>query len=316
MVCHNVSITSEDANIFKEKNLQITNEKCVVFYGGDVGIVNYDFFKQFPNTKKMSFQNVKLSLKSSESVGEHRNMKLVGFLSSDIKGNQETNALHSLVNLRKFVMTDCLLENTTVDKMLLEKNINLVDVTLNDGGVHPPKDESLPILAQINEDVFENMPNLEQVYMIVHKMSIFPPKLLKGKNKLKSAEIDGRFIEFPANLPDFIEDLSISFHKITAINKSNFQNFKNLKSLTMYYSDLEHIDENTFEDLEHLKFLNINNNKLKEFSSKYLKNNRQLKFVVLVNNPFTSPVDLSDLGLNDDEKSGYFTKPDYEFDGE
>lgn len=309
LVCYNVSI---EAEAFKDKNLKITDEECLVFYGGDIGTVNSDFFKQFPNSNRMTFQNVKVNLKSTGSVEEHNNMELVGFLSSEVKGNHETNALHSLTNLNKFVMTDCLLEDTTIDKMFLEKSINLVDVTFSDGRENLPEDGSLSILANLDGDIFKNIPNLEFVYISIDKWTVLPPNLLQGKTSLNSAIIDGRFTEFPANLPDSIEDLSIAFHEINSISKANFENLKNLKYLSISYGSLELIDGNTFEDLKDLEFLALNDNNIKEFSSDFVKNSKNLKIVILANNPVADSVDLSELGLNDDKKKGYYISPDYQ----
>lgn len=298
LVCRNVSINPTDQDEFKAKKLPITEDECVVFLGGDVGVVNSDFFKQFPNTKQMTFQNVTINLKSSDGVIDNENIELLGILSSKVLGNHHSNALHSLTNLRKFVMSECQLEDQTLDGVFLQKNSMLKDVTILDAGELVTVDENLPIWKSIDEDAFENLKNLERVQFMVRKMNNVPSNLFKDKSKLKYAYLYGRFEKFPENIPDQIEELTLSMYNFERVTRDDFKRFKHLKFLAMYWSDLEVIDEDAFDDLLEVKYLYLHSNQIQKFTARHLKNNQNIRAVRLADNPI-GDVNLSELGMKE-----------------
>lgn len=282
-ICHNLQLTPEDSEIFKKNSLEITVEECIKFDGGDVGIVNSDFFKQFPSTKYMSFINVKIDLKSSERIEEHQSIVELKLIASDVRNSNQTNALHSLVNLKKLVLKDCLFEFTTLDKMLLENHTNLTNLTLIDNEHHV---ERLSTLKYIEEDFFDDLENLESIHLMVKNMTEIPPRFFENKPKLTDAYLVGRFKEFPVGLPETITDLTIAYFYFKHISKRNFENIKKLKCLSIYLSKLEFIDDNTFDDLVDLHYLDLSDNNITAFPSKHVKTkNTKLKRVELRGNP-------------------------------
>lgn len=293
LTCFNISIEE-----VKGKYSEISNRNCISFNGGDIGLVNSDFFKQFPEAVIFSLRNVKMSLKSSEDVEEHANLESLYIVSCDIKDNAQSNALHALTNLKSFELTNSILEATTIDKTLLEKNVNLVDITFKDQCLKwEAEDECSSCISGVDSDAFDNIVGLKRLTLRIEKMGTISPELLKEKNKLEKLKIY-ELTEFPDNLPESIETLEIqdsTFKKITA---KNFDNLGNLKCLSITFSDLEEIEENSFENLKNLSRLLLFNNKIKEFSPEILKNNENLSIIDLGNNPCADQLDLSDLGFN------------------
>lgn len=307
LVCHNVSLTASDSQRFKAEEFEISDAECMVFQGGDVGVVNSDFFKQFPNAKKITFQNVSINLKSSDNLNDHENMEIIGFLSTNVKGNHNSNALHSLANLKKFVMVDCQFEDTTIDSVLLQKNSKLHDVTLLDVGINSNRNDDLPILKSIDEGAFENLKELESLYFIVYNMTMVPTKLLKDKTKLKYVHISGHFEKFPEDLPKQINDLTVAFSNFERVSRKDFDTLTKLESLSIYWSNLAVIDEDAFDDLVNLKYLTINSNQIHNFTVRHLKNNKKITAVNLSQNPL-GDINLSELGLEEKEKRYRFVK--------
>lgn len=308
LICNNVSLTSSDSQQFKTEELYITDAECVVFQGGDVGVVNSDFFKQFPNTKKMTFQNASIYLKSSDILIDNENVEIVGFLSSTVQGNHNSNALHSLPNLRKFVMVGCQLEDQTIDRVLLQKSSRIQDVTLLDVDiVHAPRNEYLSILKSIDEGAFENLQDLKSVYFIVHNMTVLPPKLLKDKTKLTNVHVSGGFEKFPEDLPEQIIALTVAFFNFERVSRKDFERLTKLESLSMYWSNLSVIDEDAFDDLVNLQYLTFNSNQIHNFTARHLKNNRNITSVNLSKNPL-GDIDLSELGLVKEKEKHRFIK--------
>lgn len=280
--CTNVLITAEDSFEFQANLFNITSESCVRFHKGDVGMVNNDFFKQFPSTTNITFENLNINLKSSEKIEEHEFIVEIVLVSSNVTGNHRTNAFHSLTNLKTFVLIDHILENPTIDKMLLEKNTKLQEIILMDSG--PPKaNKTLNTIKKIDEDVFNTFLDLKKVTILVEEMT-----------------------EFPKGLPPSVIHLTVSFNNILHIGKDDFQNLTNLLSIVMSHSKLESIDKDTFEELETLEGIILPENNIQEFDVN-LKNNKNLKIIDLVSNPIKEHLDFSELGFKVTEE-GLFEK--------
>lgn len=299
LVCRDVHITDKDSEAFMDNLHDITKQEIVVFEGGDVGIVNSDFFKQFPYTKEMIFQNVSMNLRSSEKLSLHAHMEMLSIISSRVRGNQESNAFHGLPNLKTFVLTDSHLEHTTIDSHLLKMNQKLEDLTLSDSNVHPPVQNTL-LLRHVEENAFDNLVNLKKLYFSIHNVKKPYAKLYKNK-RLKELILQGYFEKFPVDLPETIEDLDISFVKFEALTKNDFRGLKNLKKLAMYHGDLKIVDLDAFDELENLEYLTLNNNLIERFSYAHLKNCNKIKYFSLSGNPIISDLDFSALGLKEEE---------------
>lgn len=294
--CANFEISNQDSEHFKDNNFEITKSECVLFDGVNAGIVNSDFFKQFPETIFMSFTRVNMSLKSSDNIENQSKIEKIEMRASHISENRQTNALHALINLKEFEMTLCSMDESTIDNMFFEKNHNLERVHLEDKRkTLKTKNENL--LKNISENIFENNPNLLEIHLTIDDFNTVPSSIFEGKKNLQSVEIFAKLTKFPENLPKSITVLKIGFSKIKHISRDNFKSLKNIVELTFMSSELEQIDENTFDDLENLESLNLPFNRIKDFNSNYLKNKIKMKQVQIFGNPCTVKVDLSDLGF-------------------
>lgn len=298
-VCYNINISSIEE--FKKNYSEISNNKCISFNGGNIGPVNSDFFKQFPEADTIFLNNVKMSLKSSKVIEENKNLESLYISNCEIRENLNSNALHSLTNLKTFNLIECLLEKPTIDKKLLEKNVNLTNISLQDGfSLHfyiKSANQLYSFLSNINEDAFENIPDLKHFTLKIEKMNSIPQKLFEGKNKLERIIIHSGLTEFPSNLPESVKNLKIEGSKFKKITNKNFENLKNLEQLLIVESDLEEIEKNSFENLGNLKRLSLDFNKLKKFSSECLRQNKKLVLIDLRSNPCVDEVDLSNLGF-------------------
>lgn len=299
MVCRDVYVTAKDSEAFVNNLYDITKEEIVVFEGGDVGVVNSNFFKQFPFTKEMIFEKVSMSLESSEKLSLHAHMEMLSIISSRVTRNLESNAFHGLPNLKIFVLTDSHLEHTTIDSHLLKMNQKLEDLTLSDSAVHPPVDHIM-ILKNVEENAFDNLVNLKKLYFSIHNVKKPYAKLYKNK-RLKEVLLQGYFDKFPADLPETIEELDISFVKFNTITKNDFKGLKNLRKLSMYHGDLKSVDLDAFDELGNLEYVTLNNNLIELFSYAHVKNCNKIKYLALSGNPIKSDLDFSALGLKEDE---------------
>lgn len=243
LICRSISLSPNDFDELNAKEL--TSEKCVYFKEGNIS-VNSDFFKLFPNTQKMCFENVSLNMESSLEIKPNENLEALALFICKLQGNQNSNALQSLQNLKKFVMGDCQLEYRKFDGSLLQNNTKLQDISVMDKD--PNSDENQNFLTSIDDDAFKNLLNLEKVMLFVSQMDNVPANLLKDKSKLKSVELSSISKKFPENLPDQIEELSLDYKNLEKVSRDDFKIFKQLQQVKLYERDMKVVDKDLIDD--------------------------------------------------------------------
>lgn len=299
LVCENVELSPSEVDSFRNHSFNISNKPYITFEKGNLGVVNGDFFKQFPNTKMMEFEDTVLSLKSSRFLVRHSNLEILKIISSNVSGNHRTNALHSLPRLKEFVMDSCLLEDPRIDGNLLQGNDELKKLTLIDDKNHPSNSQA-SIIKYIDEDALGSLNNLEDLSLHVENMSQMNARFLKNKPKLKNIKLSGLLEKFPENLPSSLEHLSIKFSKIRSLSNVDLKNLRKLKTLRIS-DELESISIDAFYGLDALETLNLSGNKLKVFPSRLLKYNKKISKVLLRTNFMDlKNLDLSSIGLKDE----------------
>lgn len=271
-VCEDLNLTPEDYESFKAQEYYILDNQCVVFSKSDMGVVNSDFFKQFPNTRRMYFERTVLSLKSSEKVQPHEKMLFLMFLHSTLNDNLQTNALNSLVNLEKLEIIQSDLTSRKMDDFLLKKNMKL---------------RSFVMTSRKNVDPMQSVSIGKDLNLKYIKMNVF---------------LDG----FPEDLPKSTETLILEHPKATNLKKRSLKGLKNLMELKLSWADISEIDEDAFDDLEKLEILDLEYNQIQSFRTRHLKNNKHIRTVIFDSK--SGMVDLSILGLRKGDKIGVFMK--------
>lgn len=296
--CKNVKISEEDSESFITEKFNILNEECVVFKNSNLGIVNGDFFKQFPKTKVMIMTGVELSLKPSENLLVNSNYKYLEIEESDIKDNNHTNAFHSLIDLNSFALVSCNIQNTTIDDELLKMNSELRDLKLNFF--------FMPRAHIISDNALVNLINLKRMSIGAFNMSRLSDTFFEDKPDLTFIELIGQFEKFPQNLPYSLQGLVIQFSEFQSLTKQNLMNLKEITKLSLTQGSLEHIELNAFDDLENLQDLDLTLNEIKMFSERHLKNNWKIAKVILRNNPLDTRDLVLGHGLEEYSKGRFY----------
>lgn len=284
IVCKNVKISEAETESFVTEKFNILNDECVVFKNSNLGVVNGDFFKQFPRTKVMIMIGVDLSLKRSENLLVNPNLKYLEIQLSEIKDNNQTNAFHSLIDLKSFTLVSCNFENTTIDSELLSMNSELRELRL---------DLDMPSTNVIVDDAFVNLINLKKMSISVFNTSRLPDKFFKEKPDLTSIELIGSLDRFPQDLPVSLESLVMQFYEFRSLTKQDLLNLRNLSRLSLTEGSLRDIESDAFDDLENLGDLDLSLNEIQSFSERHLRNNRKIWKVLLMDNP----LEIRDLAL-------------------
>lgn len=271
-ICVNVNLSAKDYESFKTQEFNILNNECVVFSKGDVGVVNGDFFKQFPNTRRMYFERVLLSLKPSEKISSHQKMLFLMFLHSTLNDHTRTNALQSLVNLEKLEIIQSRLNGLEIDESLLENNSKLRSFVMTDKNYAEP---------------------LKSV------------SLGKDSN-LKYVKISKPLDGFPRELPKSTETFILENFSSPVLKRQHLKNLKNIIELKLSFGDIREIVDDAFDDLENLEILDLENNEPLSFKTRHLMNNKRIRTLIL--DAYSGSMDLSSLGLRKGDKVGVFMK--------
>jgi Leucine-rich repeat (LRR) protein len=195
----------------------------------------------------------------------------------------QTNQLTSIRNGTFFNLTNCF-------NLQLSKNeLNKLDLYTFDGMTNL---KELRIytnsIESIHSDAFASLRNLETFEINSNELSDLPKSLLKNIEKLKTLILDGnKFKLFSMDLPRSLNKLDLSYNEISFINRSSFENLKDLTILKMRSNRmwelnfirplvsliefdfsqnlLIKIQNNVFQNLSKLKNLNLSQNYLDGF---------------------------------------------------
>lgn len=301
--CYDIEISPSDSEEFIVSTFNITDKELIYFDGGDLGVVNGHFFKQFPQARNMSFYNVTLGLNPSEEIVTNEKLELLDIRETFIYESNNTNALHSLPNLKVLLLLDCSYDHRVLDDQLFKKNPELIILGIFDGNHFIHEEENI---ENIDENAFKALTNLESLELIVSEMTHIPNLLLNSNQKLKHVALCGFYEEFPWELPSTIEEFELFGFTFEKLSKGDLKKLKNVRVLRLRHGNLNEIDEDAFDDLEVLEDLNLDFNNLTDFSPRLTKFNKSLKTVSLANNvDLPEPLDLSDAGLKETDDKLY-----------
>lgn len=127
LLCLNVSFTDE-----RKDDVVISIEQNS---GGDLGIINDNFFNMFPEAKIMRFQNQTLRTTAptkSPRTKKHSALRTLEISHSTLMDNAYTFALHSLAEMETFILHSSVLESRKIDSRFLEANTKLKTIDIKE----------------------------------------------------------------------------------------------------------------------------------------------------------------------------------------
>lgn len=251
LLCKDVLFTESDAEVFKTGKFNLTHSEYVIFEGGNVGIVNSDFFKHFPNTKHFIFDGTIVDLRPSETLTNNSRIELIYITNSTILRSNETNALHSLRELKEIHMRTCFFENATIDGELLRMNRNLLKILFEDRAFSMEGLNSS--IKHIDDDAFDGLDKLDMLFIDLQNINNLSSRWFH-KKPLTVFGFDGKLEEFPKDLPETISHLDIP-----AVKHMTRDDFKSLKNLNLlgFRGEIGTIDLDAFDDLVNLKMVMV-----------------------------------------------------------
>lgn len=260
LLCSNISLGDSYADDFKNNNFNFTTAENVIFAGGNVGVVNSDFFKHFPHTKRFVFNQTSIDLRPSATITVNPKVYIIAIIRCSISQSNNTNALHSLSELKDIRIAGCSFKNTTIDGELLRMNKKLLEITFDDSDSIPGG--AVSPIQHIDDSTFDGLDQVQYLFLMVKALSKAPSRWYVNKS-LSAASIDANLEEFPSYIPTTTETLDVA--AVKHLTRNDFRSLKNLHVLGLG-GKLEAIDEDTFDDLEKLTLLSISRSNIQKFS--------------------------------------------------
>jgi hypothetical protein len=129
-------------------------------------------------------------------------------------------------------------------------------------------DLSFNKLTTLDNNIFNNLINLQELYLGYNKLTHLDKDIFKNLTNLQY--------------------LSLRNNKLTHLDKDIFKNLTNLQKLFLYNNNLTHLDKYSFKHLDNLQVLNLFNNKLTHLDKDIFINLTNLKKLDLETNKLTS----------------------------
>lgn len=288
LVCTRFAFSAADKNDIQRTNFIISTVPKVEFVHANIGSLNENLINKFPNAVDFRItgdSNVYLNYTSSPiSVTNVKLQKLVidgGY----VFNNNNSLALSKLTGLKHFELAPQHLEFPILDDVLLSKNIQLENVTIQ-------------LIESISNKAFINLSKLSKLSIEYGNIDKLPEDLLTRNTVLKELRLVSNRLPFiPSNsfFPKSLQIISLQNNNIQYLNNKQLVGLTNLKSLDLSINQISVISPDSFTNLSALESLNLSFNSINELTRKHFTPLKALKGLSLFENKFSKlPNDIFD----------------------
>lgn len=268
LYCNNVNMSTSQVTYIQDNDFVISNCSHIVFQSAELGVVNNNFFKKFPQAEDIRLSYSSFNLTSSEKVTDSSKLKKLVLRLCTVDKIEDSNAFESLRNLESLIMELYLSGNSTISSQLLMNNINLrfLEIAAFKGRLN------------FDENVLASLKNLKELN--IRFLGNISSALLKNNNKVENLIISSDVMNsFPEDLyiPETVKLLHLNDLKIQNITRKIFEKLKALKVLNLSANNIKSFDINTFTDLENLTSLTMSSNKLNKVTDEHFVHMKKLK---------------------------------------
>lgn len=274
--CENFDLSTNDKDHIQKEDFVISEKSFVRFAKADIGVLNEDFFKKFPNAKTMHFLSSNVVFGSTENVTPHP-LKLLTFKSCKMQSLENSNFLKSFEDLEELVIVNPKkFENIKIDTKFLENNQNLRHLILTLGASQKLSNDFMA------DGVLDVLPNLEY-FSYNGKMEEITSETFKSNKNLTSLRLQNNGlseIEGEWAFPESLQHLIISRNHLRNISTA-FKGLSNLKMLDLSTNNIGNFEGCTFDDLVKLRVLFLDANELSCFAERHIENLKSLSGLYL-----------------------------------
>lgn len=226
LYCVNIKLNENDLGEFKEQSLNISDAECIAFANGELGVVNGDFFKQFPHAKLIVFESGRFGLSSSDNAEGNENLQSIRVEQSEITGGEVSGAFDDLTNLTTLTIENIrfeelnlaiglgnILGNLTslkaltvcgpLDEFLQGIPSSIKELTICESGFERITRKNLESfkdlkilsiyagnLSIVDEDAFDDLEKLEELDLEYNFLETFSVRHILNNKLIKSVALD------------------------------------------------------------------------------------------------------------------------------
>lgn len=268
LYCNGVNLTSSEIEDIQNNEFVISNCSHVVFQSSELGVVNGNFFKKFPDAEEIRFAYSTFNLTSSKKVSKLEKLKRLVLRMCNVDKIDDGNIFESFENLESLIMELYLSENLTFSNKILEQNkkLRFLEIAAFKGRLN------------VNENFLSNLEDLKELNL--RFLGDISTNLLKNNKKVEKVILSSDSLnDVPEELyiPETVKLLHLNDMKIQNISRKMFKNLKKLNVLNLSANNIRSFEVDTFEDLNNLNTLTISSNKLCDISKHHFEHLKILK---------------------------------------
>lgn len=274
--CENVAFTKQELEDIQKGGFVISNNKRIIFNGGDIGIVNKKFLKKFSRCEELVLYNVKMKFDTTNDRVTHP-LQTFTMHSSTVSGNKDTPFFKSFPNLKEITLFGNKFDYKVLDKETFGVNNKIIKLSIKHNNFEDIKDDTL-----------SGLPNLKELTIGAGLVQL-SPQLLSGADKLETLSLSGnKFQEIPCEgLPKGIDNLDLSENKITQLKFEKCKFLKSIRNFDLSENGIEYLNAGIFDPLEYVENIDLSKNKLNYFTKSHVQNLKYLEKIDLSGNRIT-----------------------------
>lgn len=268
LYCNSVNMSTSQITSIQDNDFVISNCSHIVFQSAELGVVNNNFFKKFPQAEDIRLSYSSFKLASSKQVDDLSKLRKLVFRLCTVENIGDTNAFESFKNLESLILELYLTENATISNKLLSKNnkLRFLEIAAFKGRL------------DFGENVLSSLVNLQELN--IRFLGNISSNLLKNNKKVENLIISSDLMNtFPEDLyiPETVKLLHLTDLKIQNISRKHFEKLKDLKVLNLSANNIRSFDTNAFMDLENITSLIMSSNKMNNVTETHFLHMKNLK---------------------------------------
>lgn len=280
LTCSFIKFSTKENDEIQNTNFTLSNASDVRFEQCDI-LVNGAFFEKFPKASQFEFVgcNINFVNNSKRQISSHNEMRNLIIEDSNIKNwpLMESDSLKTLFNLET-ISFHSIIFSEEIGVGLFQQIPNIKNIIFDDCDVFIDgcnafrglkKLQSLRISRStyltLDVGFFEELNNLQNLYLVSNGIDQLPAKLL------------------PSNL----KILDLSDNSLRFITKNMFSRLTLLNTLDLSGNSIEHLSDMAFDNLGRLEHLYLQDNNMTYFSERLFNGTKNLLSLDISKNQMT-----------------------------
>lgn len=235
--CENFNFAEQELQEFQEGDFLVSVQRIIFIESGDIGVLDENFLKKFPNAEEFLFRNVKLHFDLSTESIDHP-LVSIRFVNCEISGIKDTLFFQNLINMKDLELVDCQFDHPVLEKRLLGPSSELISLRIKRNSFEI-KDDAFEGLLNLRilklADDFENLSTLLSKLVLLEVLDL-------SRNNLTSIPCEA--------IPRSVKRLTLSHNQIHEPSLKGCKFAEDLIILDLKGNGIEDFDVSTIDLLK------------------------------------------------------------------